>query len=1090
MIAEMPNQTDREPDFPLFTHTTGGPKPDLPAEQRLRCLPILGVSVEAQVISTIARTTLVQTFTNFSSKAISEADYIFPLYYGSVVISFRCLIGDEKVLVGTVKPKEEAKVEYKRAVERLEVAALLEEHTTEIFESKVGNIPPKATVKVEIVYATELKYDLGGNGVVMTIPTSIAPRYGLPAVDTHGWMDDLAVDGLKINANISCPGPITKLESQTHPISVSFGKPRSKAVSSFSDLTTTSDHEDPTDYLRNAAARLSDPAAKLEKDFVLLIHANGNAYTRSRAIMSRSHAKLDQAAMMISISPQETVQDYTAPGGFHGDIIILADQSSSMNGSKNKLLRETVNRALELLPRTCRLNVMAFGDKCHALWERPCPYNEEEMIQAKDFTSKFQGDMGGTRLLPALEDVIRSLPTPEDGPTQTSTQVIVLTDTEVWEADKTIDRIRQWRRERGGKIRFFALGIGDQVSHHLLEGLATAGGGYADIIPVGAHEDRGEKIQRMIAGACMPPNWTLSITLNGFKRYEPLAVRPNDEDQWYLQSPHQIPPLHPFSRQSILLLFKPGVSELPSHIVAKLSSDTRKSHQMTIPVVEEQSAQSCIHTLAAKAIISDLDSGYQSLPSAEQTNGYMAVKYVDVTPTVKRIGEKLGCTYSVASRWTSFLAVDSGNESEKAANLYRLTANSNLMLAQPLSRPMQPTTILSPGSSALNFTQPNFLQPGPQGLVLNQCASSTYKDRHSAAPATYTSNGVSQSNVGDLPQEAHGIPALPVESTATQEFQSIPKPDIKDSSSPAGPKWNAVHTMRPPQIPLLRTTLRDQDELPIQPKTLLELYNFLMSDRAGMAITLERLGLDLPHAKERPRLRRSLRPGSQIYDGPVVRRVAFTQWLTALADIQLQIRLVDMTTNYIGIDKHSGLVRKVIAALYSILCDLHSCTYRDFFHPFSRCLTEGEQRTILRSETYSERVEKLENFMRRRRGLPVPYSPFLDYPVFSISEFRRTVQREILLREKRKGVDNLIHDGRNLLTRIRFCILIERYLPHPDGEYVLHKLGRLAKDLQDAKMPKEAISLQLLIFGKEVEPPPPTRVCVTVLTSHIAKLQL
>src|SRR2546421_5630357 len=46
---------------------------------------------------------------------------IFPLYYGSVVISFRCLIGDEKVLVGTVKPKEEAKVEYKRAVERLEV---------------------------------------------------------------------------------------------------------------------------------------------------------------------------------------------------------------------------------------------------------------------------------------------------------------------------------------------------------------------------------------------------------------------------------------------------------------------------------------------------------------------------------------------------------------------------------------------------------------------------------------------------------------------------------------------------------------------------------------------------------------------------------------------------------------------------------------------------------------------------------------------------------------------------------------------------------------------------------------------------------
>lgn len=886
MIAEMSNQTDHEPDFPLFAHAAGGQKP---IEQRLRCLPIVGISIEAQVISTIARTTLVQTFTNFSSKAISEADYIFPLYYGSVIISFRCLIGDEKVLVGTVKPKAEAKVEYERAVERLEVAALLEEHTTEIFETKIGNIPPKATVKVEIVYATELKYDLGGNGVVLTIPTSIAPRYGTPAVDTHSWMDGLAVDGLKINVNVSCPDLITKLESQTHPISVCFGKPQSKAVSSFSDLTGNLQHDDPTNHLRNMVARLSDPAAKLEKDFVLLIHANGVAYTRSRAIMSPSHVNLDQAAMMVSISPQEVMQEYKTPGGFQGDIIILADQSSSMNGSKNKLLREIVNQALELLPKTCRLNVMAFGDKCRALWEQPCPYNKEEMTQAKDFISKFRGDMGGTRLLPALEVVIRSLSTPEGGSTQTSTQVIILTDAEVWEADKIIDRIRQWRKERGEKIRFFAFGIGDQVSHHLLESLATTGGGYADVIPVRAHEDRWEKIRRMIVGACMPPNWNLDITLDGFKRYEPLAVTPNDESQWYLQSPHEILPLHPFSRQSIFFLFKPGLSELPSHIVAKLSSETGGHYQITISVVKEQSAQSCIHTLTAKAIISDLDSRYQSLPSAGQQDGWTAARYVDVTPTVKKIGEQLGCTYSVASRWTSFLAVDSANKSEKAADLYELNANPNLMLGQPLSRTMQPTTLLSPGGHTIHFGQPQSLPLDSLLQTRSAPLVSTRKSRLSTAPRIYISEA------GDLSQESHRISTtsayLPsIESLVeeedcrvgcvpqiccAQELESVPIPDIKAGVPPAGPTRNAVPTLPPPLIPLLRTPLHGQDEAPAKPKTLLELHEFLISDRAGKAITFERLGIDLPPIKERSRWSGSLRPSSQIKDRLVVRGVAF-----------------------------------------------------------------------------------------------------------------------------------------------------------------------------------------------------------------------
>src|SRR5580700_6590527 len=70
-----------------------------------RYLPLLDVSLDVNVIATISRTSLKQTFSNLSNIAIKEAIYCFPLYDGSTVVSFRCWIGNGKLLEGKVKPK-------------------------------------------------------------------------------------------------------------------------------------------------------------------------------------------------------------------------------------------------------------------------------------------------------------------------------------------------------------------------------------------------------------------------------------------------------------------------------------------------------------------------------------------------------------------------------------------------------------------------------------------------------------------------------------------------------------------------------------------------------------------------------------------------------------------------------------------------------------------------------------------------------------------------------------------------------------------------------------------------------------------------
>lgn len=73
------------------------------------------------------------------------------------------------------------------------------------------------------------------------------------------------------------------------------------------------------------------------------------------------------------------------------------------------------------------------------------------------------------------------------------TDIIVLTDGQVWRLDQTLDFIQSTRTASQGAVRFFSLGIGDAVSHALVNGIAKAGGGYAEAVPStnqGGWEDR------------------------------------------------------------------------------------------------------------------------------------------------------------------------------------------------------------------------------------------------------------------------------------------------------------------------------------------------------------------------------------------------------------------------------------------------------------------------------------------------------------------------------------------------------------------------------------------------------------------------
>lgn len=167
-------------------------------------LPQVSLKAHTTILETTSRTLLTQTFTNPSkTKGIKEIRYTFPLYDGVSVVGFICRVGD-RTIVGEVKEKEKARAVYKEAVAKGQTAGLLEQlpEASDVFTTTIGNVPPGATVLVDITYLGELKHDAEVDGVRFTIPSTVAPRYGsYPGELANGYKTTTSGKGFEVTVD-------------------------------------------------------------------------------------------------------------------------------------------------------------------------------------------------------------------------------------------------------------------------------------------------------------------------------------------------------------------------------------------------------------------------------------------------------------------------------------------------------------------------------------------------------------------------------------------------------------------------------------------------------------------------------------------------------------------------------------------------------------------------------------------------------------------------------------------------------------------------------------------------------------------------
>jgi len=425
--------------------------------------PLKHTEVEVEISGFLARVTAVQQFENPFGEPI-EAVYVFPLPQRAAVDRMRMKIGD-RVIVGKIKRREEARAIYEAAKARGHLASLLDQERPNVFTQSVANIPPGAAVEIEISYVETLGYEEGV--YEFSFPMVVGPRYipGQPGgASGGGWAPDTdqVPDASRITPPVAKPAtraghdisvkvtldagvPLRRVESPTHEIEVERPAP-GKAV-----------------------VRLKRRAVIPNKDFILRYDSRGAGIREG--VLAHRDERGGFFTLILQPPERVTVED-VAPK----ELVFVLDTSGSMSGRPIEKAKEVIRLALEGIYPRDRFNVITFAGDTHILFPEPVPGTGENIRRAQAFIESRRGG-GGTEMMKA----IRAALAPSEGSERVRI-VCFLTDGYVGNDMAILGEV-----ERYENARVFSFGIGSSVNRFLLDRMAELSRGAAEY--VGLNED-------------------------------------------------------------------------------------------------------------------------------------------------------------------------------------------------------------------------------------------------------------------------------------------------------------------------------------------------------------------------------------------------------------------------------------------------------------------------------------------------------------------------------------------------------------------------------------------------------------------------
>ena len=670
--------------------------PDDDGRRDKQYLPQVNLQAHTTILSTTSRTTFTQTFVNPAKDVLKDVQYTFPLFDGVSVVEFQAKIGD-RTIHGVVKEHKQAKEDYDEAVKAGRVAALLGQSpsASDTFTASIGNVPPLSEAVVHIAYLGELEHDAQADGVRLTLPSVIAPRYGAgPALTKSALPEEVArsVEHGKIDITVDVvmgkESKITTIQSPSHPLTVTLGRVSVNAEDVFE--------------VNLASAGYTGKSGDIffEKDFVVIVKATGQ--DTPFALLETHPTIPKQRTIVASLVPKFNIPSNTP------EIVFVVDRSGSMY-DKIDTLKSALRVFLKSLPVGVKFNICSFGSSYSFMWDRSRTYDADSLNEAMQYVGTISANFGGTEMYGPLNATV------ENRFKDMELEVLMLTDGQVWNQRTLFELVTSASAD--GQVRFFTLGIGNQASHSLIQGIARAGDGFAQ--SVGMNEQLDRKVVRMLKGALSPhiKDYTLEVEYDeADDEYEmieksndipavTLPLRPRDEDKLdvderskekpislfsqdykeseipdsveanvelpelsppkIIQAPHKVPPVYSFSRTSIYLLLGPDTNPRTPKSVTLHGTSKYGPLQLTVPI-EDVGKGTTIHQLAARKTTLELEEGRGWVYDAKDKYGKLVVEAHESKKEdfVKREAVRLGLKFQVGGKWCSFVAVEDNKDGE------------------------------------------------------------------------------------------------------------------------------------------------------------------------------------------------------------------------------------------------------------------------------------------------------------------------------------------------------------------------------------------------------------------------------------------
>ena len=420
--------------------------------------PLVATDYNTVVSGPTARTTVTQRFINPANGYV-EGVYAFPLPENSAVDTLKIIEGN-RVIVGEIHERQEAKIIYEEAKANGQAAALLEQERPNLFTNSVANIGPRETVIVQIEYQETVKQSSGTYS--LRLPLVVAPRY-IPAPIVQNV--EFNANGATITTAPSVPDadkitpPVLdpRVSQKTNPVTITVSLNPGFELGGVNSLY----HKIKTDEATHTIT-LDAGAVPADKDFALEWTPKGNAPQAGLF----SETLNGKTYLLGYVTPP-----VTQPQGSEKprETVFVIDNSGSMEGPSMVQAKDSLIYGLSQLKPGDLFNVIRFDDTMDQLFPSAVAADKENIDRAKAFVSALQAN-GGTEMIPPLKAALV-----DANPSDTSRirQVVFVTDGAIGNEQEMFATLTANR----GRSRVFMVGIGSAPNSYLMNRAAELGRG-------------------------------------------------------------------------------------------------------------------------------------------------------------------------------------------------------------------------------------------------------------------------------------------------------------------------------------------------------------------------------------------------------------------------------------------------------------------------------------------------------------------------------------------------------------------------------------------------------------------------------------